>query len=268
MNKLNKLLLYALAGSLITFTSCDSGDEAAPVFQSNFEELNFPTEADAYYGQDKAGVKMGTNDYGYTQYVDTFASGNVIYPITYLENEEGAYYWSGVAYSMQTNDTLTGTAGQFVAIPGEGANNSEVYAIMNGSDTISFAEGQVAPVSIQLTNNAYAYYSMLEGDQIAKEFGGPGEVNSDPDYFKVIITGVDVYGNATGSVHFYLADYRFEDNSKDYIVDSWETVDLSSLGEVEKLAFSYASSDVGDWGINTPLYVALDDLKYKLPILE
>ena len=266
MNKLNKLLLYALAGSLITFTSCDSDDEAAPVFQSNFEELNFPAEADAYYGQDKAGEKTQLNPTT-VRYDSTYESGGALYDLSYTV-AEGYSYWGGVAYSKQTNDTLTGPAGGLVAIPGKGANNSEVYAIMYGSDTISFVEDQIAPVSIQLTNNAYAYYSMLEGDTYAKEFGGPEEVNSDPDYFKVIITGVDVYGNATGSVHFYLADYRFEDNSKDYIVDSWKTVDLSSLGEVEKLAFSFASSDVGDWGINTPLYVALDDLKYKLPVLE
>lgn len=265
MNKLNKFLLYALAGFSITLTSCET-EEEAPIFQSDFEELTFPSGEDAYFGQDKAGEEMGTNDYGYTKYADTYTSGNVVYPITYLENEEGAYYWSGVAYSKQTNDTLKGTAGQFVAIPGEGANGSEIYAVMNGGDTISLMEGEVAPVSIQLTNNAYAYYTLLEGNQFSKEFGGVD--GTDPDFFKVIITGVDEQGNTTGMVEFYLADFRFEDNSKDYIVDAWETVDLSSLGMVEKLAFSYESSDVGDWGINTPLYLALDNFKYKLPVLE
>ena len=37
-------------------------------------------------------------------------------------------------------------------------------------------------------------------------------------------------------------------------------MDLSSLGDVTGLEFNVASSDVGDFGINTPTYFAMDDL--------
>ena len=63
-----------------------------------------------------------------------------------------------------------------------------------------------------------------------------------------------------GTVDFYLADYRFADNSKDYIVENWEYVDLSSLGVVKSLEFSLNSSDAGVFGMNTPAYFAMDDL--------
>ena len=59
---------------------------------------------------------------------------------------------------------------------------------------------------------------------------------------------------------FYLADFRFADNALDYVVDSWTWVDLSSLGVVSSLSFSLASSDVGQFGMNTPAYFAMDNL--------
>ncbi|WP_017730458.1 DUF4465 domain-containing protein [Nafulsella turpanensis] len=264
MNKLNKALLYTLTGCLFTFTACNK-EEVAPTLESNFEELSFPAGADAYIGQDKTGVKSGEGS-GTVQYSYTYNSGEASYKLNYFDDATYGNWWTGVAYSKKTDTTLEGTEGSLVAIPGVGANSSEVYAVMNGSETIYFDGTEVIPQSIQLTNNAYVYYSLLKGDQFAKKFGGVD--GTDPDFFKVIITGLDSQGKATGKVEFYLADYRFEESSEDYIVDTWETVDLSSLGEVEKLAFSYESSDTGDWGINTPLYVAIDDLRFKMPSLE
>ena len=59
---------------------------------------------------------------------------------------------------------------------------------------------------------------------------------------------------------FYLADFRFADNSLDYIVRDWRFVDLSGLGVVSRLEFDLASSDSGAFGINTPAYFAMDSL--------
>ncbi len=257
MNKLNKLLRYLLAGFLVTFTACD-GEDPRPIFTIDFEDVSFPAGADAYYGQDKEGEAMGTNDWGYTKYFSMDTSGMAAFPLTYFENEEGNNYWSGVAFSKQTDNSLEELAGQFVAMPGQGADGTQNYAVMNGADTITFVEGPLNVQSIQLSNNAYAYYAIKNGNQFAKKFGGVD--GTDPDFFKVVVTGLDEQGSVTGSTEFYLADFRFEDNSQDYIADSWETLDLSPLGNVKKLAFSYQSSDASDWGMNTPAYVALDKL--------
>jgi hypothetical protein len=99
---------------------------------------------------------------------------------------------------------------------------------------------------------------MLNGDAFAKKFGGSG--GDDQDWFLLTIRGKDVEESATGTIDFYLADYRFADNSQDYIVKTWDYVDLSSLGEVKSLEFSLSSSDVGEWGMNTPAYFALDTI--------
>ena len=99
---------------------------------------------------------------------------------------------------------------------------------------------------------------MLNGDSFAKKFGG-GDGN-DADWFLLTIRGFDTLNQDIGTVDFYLADYRFADNSQDYIVNNWELVDLSLLGtNLASLQFEYSSSDVGDWGMNTPAYFAMDD---------
>ncbi|MBM4092135.1 MAG: DUF4465 domain-containing protein, partial [Planctomycetes bacterium] len=108
------------------------------------------------------------------------------------------------------------------------------------------------------TNTTYAALSMRDGDSFSKKFGG--ELGSDPDWFLLKISGLNAGGGVTGTVDFYLADYRFADNRQDFIVDTWTWVDLSSLGEVSSLKFDLSSSDTGDWGMNTPAFFAMDDL--------
>ena len=108
------------------------------------------------------------------------------------------------------------------------------------------------------TNSVYAYGSMIAGDQFAKKFGGPD--GTDPDWFLLTITGYGAGLEPTGSVEFYLADFRFPDSQDDYVVTDWTWVDLSGLGRVHALGFDLTSSDVGDYGMNTPSYFAMDEL--------
>jgi len=71
-------------------------------------------------------------------------------------------------------------------------------------------------------------------------------------------------GEVTGSVDFYLADYRFQDPELNYIVHSWTTVDLTDLGNATTLVFGLNSSDVDEvFGMLTPAYFALDNLVVK-----
>ena len=64
----------------------------------------------------------------------------------------------------------------------------------------------------------------------------------------------------TDSVDFYLADYRFADNSEDYIVKDWTFVSLEALGDVDSLLFSLTSTDNDSmFGMNTPAYFCMDN---------
>jgi hypothetical protein len=101
---------------------------------------------------------------------------------------------------------------------------------------------------------------MRDGDTFAKKFGG--DSGADPDWFKLSVYGTDAGGALLPqSVEFYLADFR---GDNDYIVDTWELLDLSSLAAAHQLYFNFSSSDVGDFGMNTPGTFAIDDIAYVL----
>jgi hypothetical protein len=107
------------------------------------------------------------------------------------------------------------------------------------------------------TNSTYSAQSMKNGDLYAKKFGGT--TGDDPDWFKLTIRKWYNGTLTNDSVDFYLADYRFANNSEDYIVSDWHWVDLTSLGNVDSLQFLLSSTDVGTFGINTPLFFCIDN---------
>lgn len=110
-----------------------------------------------------------------------------------------------------------------------------------------------------ITNSTYAYNSMKLGDGFAKKFGGPS--GNDPDYFKLVVK--KYLGGVLGadSVVFFLADYRDSINTNDYIIENWTWVNLIPLGNVDSLEFTLRSTDVGGFGINTPLYYCIENFE-------
>jgi hypothetical protein len=180
--------------------------------------------------------------------------------------------WSGWAYSNVTNTTAPGFTNQYAAyhLPGGGtgdqsANYGVAFNYVQGAATASWLAG-MRPDSIRVTNTTYAALSMRDGDSFAKKFGGAS--GNDADYFLLTIIGKNAAGQTTGTVNFYLADYRFADNAQDYIVSQWTTVDLSGLGvDTTRLEFDLTSTDVGAFGMNTPAYFAADNLVFT-PVPE
>ena len=80
------------------------------------------------------------------------------------------------------------------------------------------------------------------------------------DWFKLVAHGIDEQGTETGTVEYYLADYRSENADDWKFNDTWEWIDLSELGQIASIYFTMESSDTGDYGINTPTYFCLDKL--------
>lgn len=171
--------------------------------------------------------------------------------------------WSGFALSRETDTTTPGFGNQFSAAAGSGAAGSLQYAVGFGDSSslvprMTFAPGE-RPISMQVVNGTYAALSMGNGDSFAKKFGGAS--GNEPDFFKLTINGLDAASLSTGSIDFYLADYRFANNALDYIVSSWTSVDLTGLGaSTQALTFSLSSSDNGGFGMNTPAYFAVDQI--------
>lgn len=251
-----KKLIYMMIG-LCLFLVLATGQEISEVrvqpaitgdhLVSDFEDLTLDPES-YWNGEDGSG---------------SFISGKVRF-----HNDYNAEWrsWSGWAYSNFSDSTTPGLLNQYSAVTGEGyladsgssagGNYGVSYAIW--PSVVDFKDGKAHKVAgLRVTNSTYAALSMKYGDDYAKKFGGAD--GSDPDYFKLLIWGRSD-GNNTDSIEFYLADFRFDDHEKDYIIKTWDWVDLSSLGKVDSLLFVLTSSDMSDWGMNTPGFFCLDDI--------
>ena len=182
-------------------------------------------------------------------------------------------YWDGWTYSNMASTTTAGATNQFSVYPGHGANGSVTYAIAyDGASMAEMMGLDPLPIhlamtdaytndyefaSMQITNTTYAVLSMQKGDGFAKKFAAN-------DWFLLTITGYDADGNELStSIDFYLADFRDADSNNWYIVEEWATVDLMALEGATSLGFVLTSSDVGDWGMNTPSYFAADNIVLK-----
>lgn len=214
----------------------------------DFEELTVPGADSAWLGSDGTGG---------------FTSHQIFFPNTF--NTQFSYWENGFIYSNSTDNTTAGYTNDYSSYVGSGAANSNNYVVNFGEIGIDFAtEKHIS--SIALSNNTYAALSMRDGDAFGKQFGSVNNAQGNPDgtngedFFRLLLIGKDAAGNVTDTVTFYLADYRFSDNSQDYIVDTWETVDLTPLGAIRYLDFKLQSSDVGSFGNNTPSYFAMDNL--------
>ncbi|MCA6437708.1 MAG: DUF4465 domain-containing protein [Bacteroidetes bacterium] len=167
-------------------------------------------------------------------------------------------YWSGgFSYTNKKDSTNGNFNNLYNCRAVNGYNNSNYYVTGQNNGIIKLN----APFSIvdgfYFTNTTYAYKSMKFGDSFAKKFGGPS--GNDPDYFRVIVKGYKNGVLKTDSSVFYLADFRSTNNSLDYIVEGWQYVSCSNIGQVDSIKFTMQSSDVGSFGINTPLFFSLDN---------
>ena len=176
-------------------------------------------------------------------------------------NYTGYGYWGGFTASNRTDLNQTGLNAQYTAVTGCGYDGSTQYAVAYtyGVQTdVYAADGQSHTVTgCYITNNLWAYQDVLQGSMGQTPFGGLS--GDDPDWFKLTATGKNASGQTVGTLDFYLADYRFEDNSQDYVLDTWEWFDLSPLGPVATISFSLSSTKSNYGGMITPAYFCMDN---------
>jgi len=242
----------------IVLTCWNSFDRAQAAIVVDFEELTaFTGNAPAGGGQ----FYNGNNGSGATN-----SSGWVSGGVFFNNDYNGQFdFWSGWAYSNVSNSTSASFLNQYAAFPGSGANGSRNYALAYNNGAYFNLPNGAQLTSVALANSTYAAFSMQNGDAFSKKFGGAS--GNDPDFFRVSLNGFDGLagsGSLLGSITVPLADFTFSDNRQDYIVADWLTVDLSSIANARSVALSFTSSDVGAFGINTPTYVALDNLTWTV----
>ena len=189
-----------------------------------------------------------------TKASDSFVSGSYMFDNGCMPEYS---FWYNFGYSNKTATTFNSYGvDDFNSIVGSGVDGSENFCVaypQGGKITVLNNPDGDQLKGCYITNAAVTALSMQNGDAYAKKF-------TTGDYFKLIITADN--GN---SVEFYLADFTSENEDDHYIVNTWQWVDLSSLGTVKYLTFSFDSTDKGSWGINTPTYFCLDNFNCEAP---
>lgn len=172
--------------------------------------------------------------------------------------------WSGFAISSTTDTTTRGWGNQFSAFPGSGADLSSNYGVgyvsnwgleLSEVNDLRQLPSIYLPANMQvqsamISNTTYAALAMKKGEFVAPPF-------TDGDYFKLSVFGIDANDQLlSSSVDFILADYR---GGSEYILDVWETLDLTPLAGAQSLHFNLTSK-VDPSNMLHPTYFAIDNL--------
>lgn len=186
-----------------------------------------------------------------------------------LSNSFTGYWSEGFAFSNTTDVSTPGYTNMYSSYTGAG-HLSNQYGVCYGNGVIQCENDQLLIEGFYVTNSTYAYLSMRDGDAFGKQFGSVNGADGMPDgtngedFFKIWVICENETGSTKDSVEFYLADFRFSDDNDDYIIDNWNYVDVSGMGFlVNKVSIRFESSDIGDFGMNTPAYVIVDDIHYS-----
>ncbi|MDE7418792.1 MAG: DUF4465 domain-containing protein [Muribaculaceae bacterium] len=164
-----------------------------------------------------------------------------------------------------TARTATGNRG------GAGANGSNNFGVVFGYDDsygyikeASFTNiyGSMTLKSLKICNTAYTYGVIQNGNKWYEngvESGTAVSLVETKGYLNLIIKCYDDSGNLVKRIETPLADYR---NGKNLCLTTWTTIPVNAAN-VAKVQFGFWGSDVGKDGLNTPAYVAIDDIIWE-----
>ena len=108
--------------------------------------------------------------------------------------------------------------------------------------------------SVRLNLTTYTYASIT--DEYINSFA---RTFADGDYLKVVFTAMSA-DEALDSVECCVVDYR---DGKRFVATNWDIYDLRALGKgYDAVRVTIETTDVGEYGANTPLYIALDELNF------
>lgn len=215
---------------LFSVTSCDNGTVVEYVSTIGFETISV----------DESGSKNQTS----------FTEDGLVF-----ENNYNAAWnsWKGFACSTLTDTVTSGYTNGLSSAAGKAYLGTKFAVVYEDSAVCQFMNNAEYKIKgLYLTNATYTYLDIKNGSDFSKKF-------EEGDWFKVIIKGYSATHVLIGTREFYLADFRA---GKTEILNSWKFVSLAETipGKVQRLEFQFDSSDRGDWGVNTPKYVCVDNL--------
>jgi hypothetical protein len=222
----------------------------AGLFSCEKDEIKIPaTPLKTTYTIDFEDVSLPSKGY-----LDSIQGGLISKGFTF-ENSYLGYFSNGFAVSSIVNVDTEGFGNMYASFAGSGAFLSKNYLLATNNAGIKFPSATQL-VSMDITNSTYAALSMKNGDSFAKKFSG-----KDKDFFKVWVKGYAA-GKVKDSLEVYLANFQFADSTQNFIQKEWKTIDLSKFVAIDSLNFKLESKDVGQYGMNTPGYFSLDNIKF------
>jgi hypothetical protein len=162
---------------------------------------------------------------------------------------DGKFWGGGAAISNYIDADLENHATYEYQLSVPVSNGSDNFVVVNFPASISFSDGVARTIqSFDVSPTTYGLGVITYGNMYATPLTEEG-------YLTVIVTG---YKNdvAVGTVSFDLA----RDGE---LLKSWKKIDLSSLGNVTSISFSFDGSDKSGGYINSPLYFAFDNVVVK-----
>lgn len=250
---MKKKYLYLLVAALISapvFTSCSEDDDNSVNNTITFEAAELP----------ETGF---INNASYTEAGYVFSN---FYDEKYSS-------WNGFAVSNNVDKETAGYMNQYSVYADCGAKKSKNFAVAYYSEYNAYSDDQFPEISredkkyfnlnsAELCLTTYTYLSIMNGDAYAKKF-------EHGDYYEVIFSGVTsdgdpIYDSKTKEpieVVVPVVDFR---DDKSVIFDKWTKVDLSVLKGVDAVRISARSSDTAYGFMNTPAYIAIDNLNFTM----
>lgn len=258
-----------------------------------FEDYgNIPLAGPTSYGDNLYASYSGTK---FTTGSITLENGN---KINFGINNMGGYsFWNGgVALSnwaiMSNDDAPAGSASDWwysylnqcsvynIYAGGNqeeaGADGSDVFAVVYGYQDdnnaaytslpqISF-DNPVSLKSLEYCNSSYVYGVLQNGNQFGDSIiVNVPQLELSKGYFQVHILCYDENNNLIVEKTKYLADYQ-TGNTRVEPVAQWTLWDLTDsennpIENVKTIKFNFSGSDNSDWGLNTPAYICIDNIK-------
>lgn len=254
MKKTKYLFFVAFATALtFGFTACSDDDD------NPAEEQRNTADFESVVTGDNNVTSMVEGDNPITVNGFTFHG-------TQTTSDYGGYTytsWSGFRASSSTSTTFnadyTDPNNYANSCVGHGYNNSAKFLVYfgGGNDFVDIPSTETSISGFYGAVNTYVQNSLLNGDSYAHKF-------DTGDWFRLDIIGVKD-NNTTDTLSYYLADYRSSNASEHYYLSDWTWFDLSKLGKVKQIYFSFDSSDKSSYDggktyyLNTPMYVLIDN---------
>ena len=216
--------------------ACESGKKPYPS-KTSAEHFDRAFEGDYKYG---------------------YATADLIFEHFY--NEEYGY-WGGFAQSkMLDADAKNGLyENQYSAYNTNAASGESFLLYYYDSfnepcDIVCMSNLELRSVKLNLSTYTYASITNEDINAFARAF-------TDGDYLKVVFTPCSSLGVAQGDgVEAYVVDYR---DGKRFVATDWQKFNLN-LPASARIRVTIETTDIGEWGANTPLYICMDNLEYEL----